>query len=147
MWPSATKDDTIRHSEITTANSLKSMDRRSKDIQRHAVVAIIQKSDKFLFVKRADHLENAPGYWCPVSGRVETNELQQEAVKREVKEEVGLDVVARKNISSIPTHDNRYLLHFWTTEILSGEATITSDEVAALQWVTLDEMKQLQSCF
>jgi 8-oxo-dGTP diphosphatase len=123
------------------------MDRKSNDIQRHAVVAIIQKSDRFLFVKRADHLENAPGYWCPVSGHVEGNELQQEAVKREVKEEVGLDIVAHKNVCSILSHDNRYRLHFWTTKILSGEATITSDEVAALRWVTLDEMKQLTPVF
>lgn len=118
-----------------------------KDNKKQGIAAIIQKSNKFLFVKRSDYTESANGYWCPVTGRIEGNETQEEALKREVMEEVGLDVVADKKICQIPTHDNQYTLHFWTTKIISGDARITSNEATELKWVTLEEMKNLEPSF
>ncbi len=116
-------------------------------IEKDAVVAIIQKSGTFLFIKRSNYIDTAAGYWCPVSGRVEKNETQIEALEREVKEEVGLSVKALKEICEIPSHDNRFKLHFWTTEIISGEASITSNEATEFKWVTLEQMKKLAPVF
>lgn len=115
--------------------------------KKDAVVAIIQKTDTFLFIKRSDYTGVAAGYWCPVSGRVEENETQIEALEREVKEEVGLSVKAVKKFCEIPTHDNQFKLHFWTTEIISGEASVTSNEATDFRWVTLKQMKQLAPVF
>ena len=116
-------------------------------IKQDAVVAIIQKEDRFLFVKRSNYIDTAAGYWCPVSGRIEENETQIEALEREVKEEVGLSVRALKKICEIPSHNNQFKLHFWTTEIISGEASITSNEATDFRWVTLEQMKQLAPVF
>lgn len=116
-------------------------------IKKDAVVAIIRKADTFLFVKRSNYINIAAGYWCPVSGRVEKNETQIEALQREVKEEVGLGVKALKKICEIPSHDNQFKLHFWTTEIVSGEASITSNEATDFKWVTIEQMKQLHPVF
>jgi 8-oxo-dGTP pyrophosphatase MutT (NUDIX family) len=118
-----------------------------KDNRKQGVAAIIQKSNRFLFVKRSNYKESAKGYWCPVTGVIEANETQEEALQREVMEEVGLNVVADKKICQIPTHDKQYTLHFWTTKIISGEARITSNESTDLKWVTLDEMKNLEPVF
>ena len=119
----------------------------SQASRRHAVVAIIQKSGKFLFIERSDYIEAASGYWCPVSGRVQENETQEEALCREVKEEVGLEVTAVKKVAEILSHDEQFVLHFWTTDIVAGEAGISSREVAAIAWVTLAELRQLQPTF
>lgn len=119
----------------------------SRDNRIQAVVAIIQKSDAFLFVKRSDYTEAASGYWCPVSGRIEKNETQQDALKREVMQEVGLEVVAVKKVCEIPSADDRFVLHYWTTEIIAGEAGICSHEATEMKWVTVEEMKQLQPTF
>ena len=108
---------------------------------------MLQKSDTFLFVKRSDYTEAASGYWCPVSGRVEKDETQEEALKREVMEEVGLEVVAVEQVRSIPSADDTFVLHFWSTEIVAGEARICSQEATELKWVTLAEMRQLQPVF
>ncbi len=116
-------------------------------IKKDAVVAIIQKAGSFLFIKRSNYIDTAAGYWCPVSGRVEENETQIEALQREVKEEVGLSVKALKKICQIPSHNNQFILHFWTTEIISGEASVASDEATDFRWVTLEQMKQLQPVF
>ncbi len=118
-----------------------------KDTRRQAVVAIIQKSNTFLLVKRSDYIDTAKGYWCPVSGGIEGDETQEEALKREVLEEVGLHVVAVRKICEIPSHNNQSLLHFWTTRIISGTARITSNEATDLTWVTVEEMKTLSPMF
>ncbi len=119
----------------------------NKDSRRQAVVAIIQKSNRFLVIKRSDYVEAAKGYWCPVSGGIEKNETQEEALAREVMEEVGLEVVAVRKICEIPSRDNQSFLHFWTTAIISGEASITSNEATDIKWVTLKEMRQLSPIF
>jgi 8-oxo-dGTP pyrophosphatase MutT (NUDIX family) len=116
-------------------------------IKQDAVVAIIQKADRFLFIKRSDYIDIAIGYWCPVSGRVKENETQVEALEREVMEEVGLSVKALEKVCEIPSHNNLFTLHFWTTEIISGEASITSNEATDFRWVTLEQMKQLDPVF
>ena len=116
-------------------------------IKKNAVVAIIQKEDAFLFIKRSNYIDTAAGYWCPVSGRLEENETQIEAIEREVMEEVGLSVKALEKICEIPSHNNQFKLHFWTTEIISGEASITSNEATDFRWVTLEQMKQLDPVF
>lgn len=112
-----------------------------------AVVAILQREGAFLLVKRSDYNKTASGYWCPVSGRVEPGETQEEAVRREVMEEVGLEVEAVEKVAEIGSADDRFALHFWRTKILGGEAHIASDEATALQWFTLDELKELQPTF
>ncbi len=116
-------------------------------IKKDAVVAIIQKADRFLFIKRSDYIDIAVGYWCPVSGRVEENETQIEALEREVMEEVGLSVKALEKVCEIPSHNNLFTLHFWTTEIISGEAFVASNEATDFKWVTLQQMKQLDPVF
>ena len=116
-------------------------------VKKDAVVAIIQKEGTFLFIRRSDYIDTAAGYWCPVSGRLEENETQIEALQREVKEEVGLSVKALKKICEIPSHNNQFILHFWTTEIISGEASVASNEATDFKWVTLEQMKQLDPVF
>lgn len=113
----------------------------------HAVVAIIQKSYTFLLVKRSHYTKAASGYWCPISGRVEENETQEDALKREVMEEVGLEVVAVEKVCEIPSADDMFVLHFWKTKIIAGEAKICSHEATEMKWVTVEEMKRLQPTF
>ena len=100
-----------------------------------------------MFVKRSSYTEAASGYWCPVSGRIEKGETQEEALKREVMEEVGLEVVAAKKVCEIPSADDEFILHFWSTEIVAGEAGVCSHEATEIRWVTLKEMRLLQPTF
>jgi 8-oxo-dGTP diphosphatase len=117
------------------------------DTTKQAVVAIIQQSGKFLLIKRSDYIKTAKGYWCPVSGRIENDETQEEALIREVFEEVGLSVEAIEKVAEIPTHDKKFTLHFWTTKILCGEARVASHEVADIRWVTIKELDRLNPIF
>ena len=114
---------------------------------RHAVVAIVHDRGRVLFVQRSAAARGAPGYWTPVSGGVEPGESERDAVAREVLEEVALQVEADRKLTSVPTHDGRYTLHFWTCTLLGGEARVASEEVADLRWLTPEELAELTPVF
>ena len=115
--------------------------------RHHAVVAIIVHDGRALFVRRSRAVRAAAGYWTPVSGGVEAGEGEREAIAREVREEVALEVVAEAKVTTIPTHDGRYWLHFWTCRVVAGEARIASDEVDAVRWCDLAALAALAPVF
>jgi 8-oxo-dGTP diphosphatase len=111
------------------------------------IAAVIEWNGKFLLGKRSTTKKSAPGYWCPVSGRIEDGETEQEAVTREVMEEVGLSVTPVEKLCDFDTRDGSARIHWWLMRILAGEATLKNDEHTELTWVTVDEMASLQPIF
>ena len=122
-------------------------DRSSAEGYCHAVVAIVVCNERVLFVKRSAASRGAAGYWTPVSGGVEPGESEPEAVRREVREEVALEVEAEAKVATIESHDGRYLLHFWTCRLIAGEARVRSAEVADLRWLDQAELSELAPVF
>jgi mutator protein MutT len=53
---------------------------------------LIAKDKKFLLLKRTDNGHKFSGYWGLPGGSVEKDETPLDAVIREVKEEIGLDI-------------------------------------------------------
>lgn len=112
------------------------------------VAAIIERGGRVLFGKRSPQRLAAPGYWCPVSGRIEPGESQAEAVVREVREEVGLGVRAVRKVGECDTHDGTALIHWWLAEPLDeAPAELLGDEHTELCWVTVEEMRRLEPAF
>ncbi|MBI2211734.1 MAG: NUDIX domain-containing protein [Deltaproteobacteria bacterium] len=111
-----------------------------------AIVAVIIKDEKTLLIQRAPTVRGG-GYWAPVSGEVEPGESQEAAVAREAMEEVGLTVrPVRKvweNISSRKT----FILHWWLAEYVAGELVLERKEVSDARWLTVDEVRRLDSTF
>jgi len=114
-----------------------------------AVVAILQRGGRYLVGKRSLHRPVAPGYWCPISGRLEPGETQADAVVREVWEEVGLRVRASRKVAQCDTHDGTTLLHWWLVELSEDEqeARLANDEHSELRWVTAEELERLEPAF
>lgn len=105
--------------------------------------ALIKKDDKFLFVK------NGNSYFV-IGGAVHVNELSQEAVVREVKEELGIDVTVEKLafvVENIFTHED-YLYHnvelHYFCEPLQEVPThmIEDDKQLEVVWVPLKKLQQ-----
>ncbi|MBI2347802.1 MAG: NUDIX domain-containing protein [Deltaproteobacteria bacterium] len=111
-----------------------------------AIVAVIIKDEKTLLIQRAPTVRGG-GYWAPVSGEVEPGESQEAAVAREAMEEVGLTVrPVRKvweNISSRKT----FILHWWLADYVAGELVLERKEVSDARWLTVDEVRRLDSTF
>lgn len=56
------------------------------------VKGIIRRGEKILIVKRSKSDDHLPGIWETVGGGVEGESAPQESLRREILEEVGLDV-------------------------------------------------------
>ena len=110
------------------------------------VVAVIEKSGKFLLGKRSLHKKSAPGYWCPITGRIEHGETQEEALAREVFEEAGLRVEPVRKIAEFPTRDQSALMHWWIVRLVGGEVTL-NHENSEFRWVSVSEMRELEPIF
>lgn len=112
----------------------------------HAVVVVLRDGDRVLVIRRGPAAERS-GYWAPPSGRIEPGETQADAVVREAREELGLEVRPRAKVWECPTDDRRYTLHWWTADAAGGELVPDSGEVAEVRWVTAPEFARLSPVF
>ena len=109
------------------------MKRRYPDRPLVGVGAIILRNDQVLLVQRGS--EPSYGKWSVPGGLVELGESLQEAIMREVKEEVGLEVKVRDLVVAldrvIPDRDGRIEYHYILLDFLcecnTGEPAPASD--------------------
>ncbi|MCX4809750.1 NUDIX domain-containing protein [Streptomyces sp. NBC_01239] len=115
--------------------------------QREAIVAVLRRANRVLVIRRGPDSSRS-GYWAPLSGKLEPGESQEEALVREVHEEVGLAVSPLNKVWESQADDGRFRLHWWTaTE--TGNGTIVPDpgEVSEVRWVTPAEFLTLTPLF
>lgn len=111
------------------------------------VGAVIVRDGKALIVKRAH--EPRKGEWSLPGGHLDLGESLEDAVRREVKEETGLDVTLGPVIETFDrVHrdaDGRVRYHFVIIDYIcwsdAGEAVAGSD-AEAVAWVTADEIER-----
>jgi NADH pyrophosphatase NudC (nudix superfamily) len=120
-------------------------DERSGEL-RDAVVAVVRSDGRYLVIRRGPDVI-LPGYWAPLSGRVEHRETQEHAVVREVAEEVGLAVRPVGKVWECLTEDGQFRLHWWIVEAGPGELQLDPHEVSAAAWIRAEEFARLEPTF
>ena len=110
--------------------------------RRRGVIALIQRDQRWLVIRRAATVE-APGSCCFAGGSIEPGESESEAVCREVAEELGLQAQAVRRLWESTTACDVDLA--WWLVSVSATAQITANprEVAAIYWLTLEEISEL----
>lgn len=113
-----------------------------------AIVAVISRGDRVLMIRRGRDVP-FPDYWSPVTGRIEPGEGQAAAVAREVREELGLEVVPVRKVWECPSSDGAYRLHWWTVELVDEAAALVLDpqEVSEARWIRPEELRELAKVF
>ena len=111
-----------------------------------AVVAVVMRGRRFLVIKRGAKVI-LPGYWAPPSGRIEPGETHEEALVRELEEELGVAATPVAKVWECPTHDDAFVLHWWTADIDACPIRPDPDEVADARWVTPEEFLGLEPTF
>ncbi|MCO5992653.1 (deoxy)nucleoside triphosphate pyrophosphohydrolase [Actinoallomurus rhizosphaericola] len=98
--------------------------------------AIIDRG-RLLAAQRADPPELAGGWEFP-GGKVEPEETEQDALVRECREELGVDVTVGARVGQdCPLH-NGLVMRVWTAAIVRGEPE--AREHSALRWLTAAEL-------
>ncbi len=113
------------------------------------VGAVIIKDGKILLVKRGN--EPNKYMWSIPGGIVKVGETLAEALKREVAEEVGLEIevgdVACVSEEIFRDEDNKIRFHYviidFFAEVVGGELKADSDALDA-RWVPLDDIYSLE---
>lgn len=110
--------------------------------------AIILKEDKVLLIKRALNDSWNPGKWEFPGGKVDFGEDLNEALKREIKEETGLDVSIKEplffwdNPASIKKYEGlTHVILFFECSTLINSKVKLSKEHTGFMWLTLEELK------
>jgi 8-oxo-dGTP diphosphatase len=113
---------------------------------REAIVAVLLRADRVLVIRRGPESARS-GYWAPLSGKLEPGETQEEALVREVREEVGLAVSPLAKVWESETDDGRFRLHWWTAETGTDEVVPDPGEVSEFRWVTPEEFLVMAPLF
>lgn len=105
-----------------------------------SIDAVIIKDTKILLIKRGS--QPYKGFWGTPGGYVDWDESAEETVKREVKEETGLEVIKTSLIGvySNPTrHPKQTINIVYIAYVASGEAK-ASDDATEVKWFPISEL-------
>jgi 8-oxo-dGTP diphosphatase len=106
------------------------------------VCAIIEKGNQFLACRRSLKKSQA-GLWEFPGGKIHDNETPQQALSREIKEELGIELIINEKIgNSVHTYDHGSIdLVAFKCVIKSGKPNPTEHE--EIRWVTDLEAQSL----
>ena len=124
-----------------------------------AITAIIVKRGKYLITKRSQSKKRFPGKWTVPGGKLETKDyiklpkdtefywynVLEKVLKREVKEEVGINIKNIEYVTSLATvhkDGNPSLVISCLADYVSGKIKLQKEETDDFAWVTLKEAKK-----
>ena len=128
--------------EVSNSPEPSSRRKESHEYVKVAVV-IIEQDGKFLVGKRASD-KSYGGKWAFVGGKFESGESPEEALRREVREEIGMEV---EIVRALPVTDvnfpdgNRFRLYSFLCKIGQGPLNLVAHD--ELRWVTPEELNGL----
>lgn len=102
-----------------------------------AVITLVHRRDSLLLARNHSF---PPGFYALLAGFVEPGETLEEAVAREVKEEVGLDVADLRYFASQAWPFPSQLMVGFFARCSGGELRLQEDEIAEARWFPLDRL-------
>jgi len=107
------------------------------------VAGVIRRGGQLLITQRMPD-DTLAGYWEFPGGKVDPGEELKTALRRELREEVGVETEIGEEIHRIvhPYPDRDVRLYFFDARIISGEPQKL--EVADLRWVNVDQLMDYQ---
>jgi NAD+ diphosphatase len=145
-------DRTHRYCGRCGASTQGKSDERSKECPACGLVAYprISPAMMVLVTRRRELLlarahRFAPGMYSALAGFVEPGETIEDCVRREVREEVNVDIGSPLYFASQSWPFPHSLMIAFTAEYASGDMRPSDPEIADAQWFALDALPQLPS--
>ena len=105
---------------------------------------IIDKDDRVLILKRSDYTKHKPLVWEIPGGRLRLGEDPIKALKRETKEETGLDIdiIQSLNIQHFTRDDGQIItMIIFLCKALNNNVEL-SEEHSDFDWIPLEQCKE-----
>jgi 8-oxo-dGTP diphosphatase len=126
----------------------KTTSRSYPDLPRVAVGAVVLKDNRVLLVRRAK--PPAQGLWAIPGGSVELGETLQQATEREILEETGITIQAKKPVYTFDLiekdENNRIRFHYVIVDLMADYISgkpLPGDDADEVRWVSSEELKNL----
>ena len=107
--------------------------------------AVILENGKILLGKRLKK-DSFYGQWCTFGGLSKTGETPEQTLKRELSEELGIDIVNPKLITvvenELPKIKGKLQQYFYLVKHWKGKITNKSEHME-IKWFSLNELKDL----
>jgi len=107
-----------------------------------AVIVAVTKGDKILL---AQNTQSKTGYYSVLAGFVEPGENLEDCVRREIKEEAGIDLKNIQYFGSQPWPFPDSLMPGFTAEYAGGDLVLDKTELLDAKWFSADELPQVPS--
>lgn len=106
------------------------------------MVAVIREGPKLLVIRRSTHVV-APGAYCFPGGGIDPGESEEQALVRELREELSVESIPVRRIWRSTTPWGVQLA-WWTAALCPGGVPVAAPaEVESWHWYTLDEIARL----
>ena len=105
-----------------------------------AIIVLVERGNELLLARSRHFL---PGMYSVLAGFVEPGESLEEAVVREVKEEVGVEVKDIKYFGSQPWPFPHSLMIGFTATYTGGEISLNDEEIEEAGWFTADNLPRI----
>lgn len=107
------------------------------------VTFLIEHNKKFLLVSRGSKVKNFPSHWAFPGGKVEFNETVIDTIRREVKEETGIELTGEACFLDSYFFSKSVGLAFLVRA--NGNKVTLNDEIEDYIWVSsIEELKNLK---
>lgn len=107
--------------------------------QIEVVAAVFKKDNRYFCAQRKDKGELAKKWEFP-GGKIESDETHQQALKREIYEELSADIIVQDYITTVVHEYQGFILtmHAYYCDIITGNLVIS--EHLDSKWLMVDEM-------
>jgi len=130
----------------------------NKYLHEVAITAIVVKDDKYLITRRSPNKKRFPGMWTVPGGKMETDDylklpketenywynVLERTLRREVKEEVGIDIdniIYVTSLATVHADGSPSLVISCVADYVSGDIILQEEELDQYAWVSLEEAK------
>lgn len=114
---------------------------------RVAAHGLIRNGDKFLVTRRAFDDDYMPGYWDIPGGTIKFHEKAEDALRREIKEEAGLDVEIGNILFcyDFPSGSERHQFQLvYECKYINGEVKLDPETHDDFKWVDINDSESLK---
>jgi 8-oxo-dGTP diphosphatase len=109
----------------------------------HVVGAVIQNEEgQILCAKRAKHL-TLGGFWEFPGGKIEESESHEQALIREIREEMGVEIEVGELVADIYHQYPNVIVHLITYRSTLKSGILSSTDHDELLWVSVNSLNEL----